>query len=241
MFLIDLEGSSMPEDNLANVLSVFDTLVEQIKNEISHINSIGAAAFQSGQYAEAQTILRRATELEEFSARVTSLRAEWHARYSEAYPTPIPAEPALAPISMPTRAPTTTSTPADTVTFTSEVFPTLLGKATLDDYLTPSYYYFVPILTALVQFGGSARASDVIRHIEPSIRRFLSSYDRSSHGTSGYSKWEHQVHEARNSLRTHGCIKPVRQQGIWEISDLGRSWLSALPREVDPESLSLPE
>lgn len=92
---------------------------------------------------------------------------------------------------------------------------------------TPETTYYVPILTVLVELGGSANLNDVLDRVYDRVRDQLNEYDHMALPSDGVTpRWRNTAQWARNSLRQQGYLKNDSLRGIWEISDAGRDWLN---------------
>jgi hypothetical protein len=83
-----------------------------------------------------------------------------------------------------------------------------------------------PILEILERHGGRAPKSVVLAEIEQLMGHQFRPVDWEPLPSDPRRlRWSNKVEWARNSLREQGLIEEVRQPGIWEISEAGRSWL----------------
>ena len=91
---------------------------------------------------------------------------------------------------------------------------------------TPQNAYYRPILEALIELGGQARAGDVIERVHPKVQHLLNDYDREPLDSNPREvRWQNAIHWARNDLREQGLIVSGSPQGIWEISAAGRRFI----------------
>ena len=92
---------------------------------------------------------------------------------------------------------------------------------------TQEYDFYVPILSALVQLGGSAPARDVLDAVEQEMRdRFTEEDLRAIPSAPNNPRWDKTANWARQELAEEGYIIRPGRYGIWEISDAGRAWLN---------------
>jgi len=97
---------------------------------------------------------------------------------------------------------------------------------------TPQRAYWLPILRALVELGGSAPTGAVLDRVYAAMSDRLSEHDLAplpSH--PGCPRWRNIAQWARNDLRVEGLLKGDSPHGVWEISEAGRAWLAAQERE----------
>ena len=91
---------------------------------------------------------------------------------------------------------------------------------------TPQNAYYRPILEALMELGGQARAGDVIERVHPKVQHLLNDYDREPLDSNPREvRWQNAIHWARNDLREQGLIVSGSPQGVWEISSAGRRFI----------------
>lgn len=91
---------------------------------------------------------------------------------------------------------------------------------------TPETAFYVPILQALNEFGGSGRTAEVVRRVGEIMDGALSQQDREPLQSTGVPRWDNTSRFARQSMVRSGLLKPDSRWGIWEMSDMGREYLS---------------
>lgn len=102
--------------------------------------------------------------------------------------------------------------------------------AELSDTPLPRTSYALPILKALIQLGGSAITSEVLRKVRQLMENELKPIDLSQR-PAGHLYWENRVHDMRRELINRGLMITNSPRGIWEISDTGREYLINLNSE----------
>jgi restriction system protein len=193
---------SNPSKN-TDVEEALDLLSEEVREEIQRIRKEGAGAMLKGDLATARSVIDFAEKLEHFAGNVDRLVEEWNSisDQQEAQPEPVRA-------------------------IVSKIFPNKARKGTI----TTHEEFYVPLLQALVNLGGTAKTKDALDEVgrimegklEPKDFDFLKS------GTETI-RWRNKVMWARSSLVNQlGLMKSDSAFGVWAISDKGREYLSRL-------------
>lgn len=87
--------------------------------------------------------------------------------------------------------------------------------------ILPEERYEVPLLTALVDLGGSAPYRDVIDAVGKMLEDELTPADRDQLSSGGV-RWQSRLQFVRLRLKDRGLLKPDTPRGIWAITDEGR-------------------
>ncbi len=90
--------------------------------------------------------------------------------------------------------------------------------------LLPENDYWVPILEAIEERGGSAPAADVVEAVGEKLKDKLTDEDYGSLG-SGKVRWINRTQFARLRMKESGLLKSDSPRGLWEISEAGRARL----------------
>ena len=90
---------------------------------------------------------------------------------------------------------------------------------------TPETAYYLPILQALQEMGGSGRAADVVRRVGEILADSLLPEDRKPLPSSGILRWDNTSRFARHSMVRNGLLKSKSPWGVWQISSKGREHL----------------
>ena len=96
--------------------------------------------------------------------------------------------------------------------------------------VTPQKEYQIPILEALVEQGGQASTSEVLRRVYEKVKHRLRPKDLEILPSGRDVRWENAVMWARNKLREQGLLSS-NSRGIWAITDAGRRYLESLKHE----------
>lgn len=91
---------------------------------------------------------------------------------------------------------------------------------------TPEEAFRRPILEALEELGGSAKAAEVLKQVKQKMKNVLTTYDRQKL-SSGSVRWQKMAQFCRFRLVQEGLMKSGSPRGIWEISELGRKELKS--------------
>ena len=94
--------------------------------------------------------------------------------------------------------------------------------------ILPEQEYWLPVLRALVEAGGAARANDVIDRVGALVADRLTVADREPLKI-GEVRWRNRVRFARLRMRERGLLKEDSPKGIWEITEEGRRYLNERP------------
>lgn len=89
---------------------------------------------------------------------------------------------------------------------------------------TPPERYVLPILQALVEFGGSASATEVTDRVGQLMDPILSESDHDSF-PSGRVRWRAYASGARSRMVREGLLADGSARGVWEITERGWKYL----------------
>ncbi len=92
---------------------------------------------------------------------------------------------------------------------------------------TPEGAFRQPILDALYEAGGSAKAADVLKRVEATMGSKLNAIDRQTL-TTGALRWRNTAQWERNNLVEEGLLKKNSSRGMWELTTKGVSAAEAL-------------
>ncbi len=93
---------------------------------------------------------------------------------------------------------------------------------------TPRQDYWKPILQVLVEMGGRGRRGRVIAAVGEKMKGILKPADYGKLPKSGWVRWSNRVAWQASEMRAQGYIHNASPRGIWEITDVGRKWLSGM-------------
>ncbi|MCW5875684.1 MAG: type II toxin-antitoxin system Phd/YefM family antitoxin [Anaerolineales bacterium] len=91
---------------------------------------------------------------------------------------------------------------------------------------TPREAFWKPVLSALVDLGGSGTLDQVKQLVEGKMASILNEYDYEQLPQSHRLRWENDVEWARFDLVAEGFIADNSARGIWKVTEAGRDWLA---------------
>ena len=89
--------------------------------------------------------------------------------------------------------------------------------------------YTEPILSAVDELGGQAKAADIMRQLEETLVPKLKPKDLLPTPKSGI-RWMSRAHSHRYQLIRDGLLQGDSPFGYWTITELGREWLTKRSR-----------
>jgi len=188
----------MIENNPSNVSSAFEMLLEEVEAEIDFVNGIGARAFEGRDYDKAKEALERSGLLTAFRDKVAGLRREWQE---------------LAALAEREEDEETRAERRN------------LGRLRKGQR-TPEFAYYVPILQALKEMGGSGKVADVLDRVGGVMKSVLKDVDYDPLASDPSNpRWRNAAQWARNSLVHEGLLRGDSPRGVWQITELGRARL----------------
>ncbi len=102
---------------------------------------------------------------------------------------------------------------------------------------TPEEDYLVPLLTALVELGGSARVATVIDRVGEMMKDKLNETDREKLSSNNSIRWKNTVQWLRLRLIERGYMSSSTPYGIWGISEKGRQYLYLVNNNLPNEDI----
>ncbi len=180
-----------------SVEEAFDMLLKAIDEEIDSLNQVVAKAFERREYFKAHEAAERANALSAFRQKVAALHEQWKAIGSR----------------------TKLRRYRETGARLSRTLCLPKGAK------TPEREYYIPILQALVELGGSAKTCVVLDRVYQIMKGTLKPVDHGILPSKRQSRWANTAQWARDKLVRKGLLKPDSPNGIWEITSEGRRWL----------------
>ncbi len=98
---------------------------------------------------------------------------------------------------------------------------------------TPVKAYWAPILSALVDAGGSAHGNQVIERVGEKMKGILKPKDYESLSSGVDIRWRNRVAWQRFNMTRQGLLRSDSPRGVWEITPEGRKWLEGQRRVRD--------
>lgn len=187
----------MIENNPSNVSSGFEMLLEEVEAEIDFFTRIGSRAFESRDFRKVDESRTQAEKVTAFRDKLAALRKEWDAiSGSEA------------------------EDDEDTKAERRNLGRLRRGRR------TPEAAYYLPILKALVELGGSAKMQEVLDKVHKSMKPILKDVDHEPLASDpDMPRWRNSAQWARNTMRQEGLLKDDSPHGTWEITDAGKDRL----------------
>ena len=91
---------------------------------------------------------------------------------------------------------------------------------------TPMEDFYLPILNALVQIGGSGEAKEILARVEQLMKGTLNDIDyQSLPSNPQVLRWHNTANWARFKMVGRGLLQKNSPRGIWEITEAGRRFL----------------
>lgn len=177
-----------------------EAVLKEIESREKEVKSIGRRAFQEGEYARTQVLIRSATRLEILKSTIYDFGIELADIFSE--------------IEYQTK-----EMPAGRIRQRAKRIPR--GKK------TPESAYHEPILKALVDLGGNGTTSEVLDHVYDQMKNDLNEYDKQPvPSVPSQQRWRHTAQLVRTKLIKEGLIKGNSSRGIWELTASGKKSVS---------------
>ena len=184
----------MNESNPGNVLSGFEILLEELEAEIEICTRSGARAVENRDFGKAEAAIARAKMVTEFRDKVADLRKQWDAIGGADYDQDEEAK----------------------------VERQNLGRLRRG-LRTSETDFYLPILKALDELGGSAKMQSVLSKVHKAMKPVLKDVDYEPLSSNpDMPRWRNTAQWARNTMRQEGLLKDDSPHGTWEISDSGR-------------------
>lgn len=185
----------MIENNPSNVSSGFEMLLEEVEAEIGFFTRIGSRAFESRDFRKVDEARTQAEKITAFRDKVAALRKEWD---------------------------TISGSEAEEDEETKAERRNL-GRLRKGQR-TPEAAYYLPILKALIELGGSAKMQAVLDKVHTAMKPILRDVDHEPLASdSDMPRWRNSAQWARNSMRQEGLLKDDSPHGTWEITEAGRA------------------
>lgn len=184
----------MIENNPSNVSSGFEMLLEEVEAEIDFFTRIGSRAFESRDFRKVDEARTQAEKVTAFRDKVAALRKEWD---------------------------TISGSEAEEDEETKAERRNLgrLRKG----LRTPEAAYYLPILKALIELGGSAKMQAVLDKVHKAMKPILKDVDHEPLASDpDMPRWRNSAQWARNTMRQEGLLKDDSPHGTWEITPAGK-------------------
>lgn len=211
-----------------NVVVAFDVLIEEIESALHCVNTAGASAFETNDYEGAHKALEYARRMLTLRQNIFSLKEEWDGVERTVSTCEKKKTSNATPVMRQIRTRTSSPKPHR---IAYDESPTPMGRLIAGrirkGLRTPEPAFFRPILQALSDLGGSAKRRDVFDLLEQSMRDVLKPVDyQTLSSEAGQSRWQNSAQWAHNLMVKEGLLRAGSPQGIWEITEKGRTFLT---------------
>ncbi|MDQ2907180.1 MAG: winged helix-turn-helix domain-containing protein [Chloroflexota bacterium] len=214
--------------NSENVFAAFDALLEEIEVALRDINNAGAYGSGTQDYEMAQSALEYARSARAFCENVSLLKKEWQ-KLDIVFQTSMSEEtPKAIVVNPPTRTRSLSSlSNAPTLSEIPTPIERLIVGRIRKGLRTPEPAFFLPILQALVDLGGSAKRQEVYDLLAQSMIGILKPIDFLPLASEARQlRWQNSAQWAHNLLVKEGLLQMDSPNGIWEITEKGRTFLT---------------
>lgn len=218
--------TDLSQNALNNMVAAFEILIEEIEVVLHNINKAGSSAFEVNDYDGAYIAIERAMRIRALHQDISSLKEEWNEFDKVLYAYQKQIAPKLTFLKRQINR--ATSSESYLIASNKLSLPTD-GTATRRirrGLRTREAAFFCPILQALVNLGGSAKKGHVLSLVGQSMRDILKPVDYQTLSSKrGLLRWQNSAQWARNLMVKDGLLSANSPQGIWEITEAGRTFL----------------
>lgn len=187
------------------VIPAFDMLLEELERIIPDLNQQGKELMDEKRYTQAHEVINKAQAVVAFEDKVKSLREEW-----------------LRMNVPPTRPPVQPPKPLQLSKTPGRSFYGKLSKGlrtTEEDFRTP-------ILSTLVKQGGRLPFRRLIEILEKDMQGQLTKDDWDLLADGRSIRWKNTVGWTKKPLKDLGYLSTTAPNGIWEITETGREFIT---------------
>lgn len=89
---------------------------------------------------------------------------------------------------------------------------------------TPEEKFILPILEALVELGGEAHASDVLKLVHAKMKNILNTYDYEDLSSNNQKRWENTAQWTKDRMVKEGLLDRNVPRGVWRITEKGKKF-----------------
>lgn len=188
----------------ADISGAFDRFLAEIEAELDHLTRKLEEAAQGRQYERISALNAKAKAIVAFKSKLDQLRAEW------------------------LEITKSDSAPDQDRPSSSEAIarPERTARREKGE-ITPSTYYWEPILSELIARGGSESSKVVLEAIYERVKDRLTPLDLEILPGPREQRWRNNARWARKHMVEEGLLEKESPKGTWTISDEGRRWIRA--------------
>lgn len=200
------------------VVEAFEMLLDELERIIPDLNAQGKELLETKKYSEAHAIINTAEAVVAFQGKVRALLTEWN----------------------------DIKTPARNSVISKKherAVKRLLSSDLHKERRTHEKQFVLPILQALVDFGGNATKNQVLERLEFTMADRLNQTDWETLTSRTHEiRWKNTAAWARQRMVNDGLLARGSPIGVWEITTSGRSYLDSHRLETPSfEQVSLPK
>ncbi len=178
----------------------FEMLLEAIDKEIRSIVTEGMRAFEAQDFGSVTRASNQAERYQSFRKRVMAISEEWKAIASGKNTTERRSE-----------------------AFSLRQRRNWISRSRLRNSVKG---YYIPILQALDELGGSGQTRVVVERMYRLMERRLGPDDHEPLPSKPHiQRWRYMAQMARSAMARKGLLNPDSPRGIWEITEEGRAYL----------------
>ena len=180
----------------------FEILLEELEKLLDNLSKEGEKAFREKDFEKAKKLICDGEKIRNFRKSVESLQEEWQKSFSVQYPEQ-----------------DSSSQHSEKVIEEKREYAKKRGLKTHESK------YYIPILEALVELGGSAETEVVLERVYQKMQGILNEFDLELLPSRREFRCINTAQWARLRLVKEGFLSSNSPFGIWEITDKGREYL----------------
>ncbi len=180
----------------------FEILLEELEKLLDNLSEEGQKAFREKDFEKAKKLIGDGEKIGNFRKSVESLQEEWQKNFSVQY----------------------SEQDSSSQNF-KHVFEEKREYTKKRGLKTHEREYYIPILEALVELGGSAETEVVLERVYQKMQGVLNEFDLERLPSGGDFRWRNTARWVRLRLVKEGLLSSNSPFGIWEITDKGREYL----------------
>lgn len=201
---INMEVTPMTIENSLSVDDSFKYLISAIRSELKGITRKSMEAIENGDFETVRLPLERAAKIPKLLDKINEIQTEWII---------------LSGQTGQTKAVETTPPTTSREARAERARKPRLARGTL----TPNSAYTIPILQSLIEAGGEAQKSEVIRKVSAFMAGTFNKFDiQPPDAHPKTPRWQIKFDKIRVSLISKGLLASDTDSGVWKISKKGR-------------------
>lgn len=219
-----VEEIKMGESSENEVNSAFNNLLGVLQFELKNITKLSMAAIEKGNFEAARMPLERAAHLSKLLEKLFAVKSGWEQLFQN--------EHAKVEVTMEAQEEVQEQVVKEVPIIVKKSSPVITSTghiALKRGSLTSSKLFYKPILSTLVELGGSAPKLDVVEKVKSKMKNVFNQHDLEpppSHPT--IPRWLITMDKVRSSLIKKKLMSKNVEPGLWEISTFGRKELKKM-------------